>query len=210
MLRRLYASAPLRPQVGTTNTANLALPPSLDIVMAMGKKHKVKDRRALKEGKYKRRRQQVCALCYRRSPKKGLQFLLVTSRRTRRWIAPKGWPMKRLTNAEAAAQEAREEAGVAGDISERSIGFFSYLKYLENGKSIRLTVQVFPMEVSTNLRSYPEKGQRRRNWVKPRKAAKLATPPELGKMIREFAAYLEDEAKDLSPDEAAQKIDGSL
>lgn len=153
----------------------------------MGKKKTFIDIRNLRKSKAKRQRLQVCALCYRHSPKKGLQFYLVTSRRTQRWIAPKGWPMKKRTNAESALQEAKEEAGVEGKISKKSIGFFSYKKLLENGRTIRLTVQVFPLEVKECLSSFPEKGQRQRRWFKAKKAAKMATPPEFGQLIKEFA-----------------------
>ena len=54
-------------------------------------------------------RAQFAALCYRRR-KTGVEVLLVTSRDTKRWIIPKGWPMNGLTPANAAAQEAGEEA----------------------------------------------------------------------------------------------------
>ena len=42
------------------------------------------------------------------------RVLLLTSRETRRWVIPKGWPMKGCKPYEAAAQEALEEAGVTG------------------------------------------------------------------------------------------------
>jgi 8-oxo-dGTP pyrophosphatase MutT (NUDIX family) len=44
------------------------------------------------------------------------QIMLLTSRETRRWVIPKGWPMKGRKPAEAAAQEAYEEAGLIGHI----------------------------------------------------------------------------------------------
>ena len=34
------------------------------------------------------------------------QILLLTSRETKRWVIPKGWPMKGIKNWAAAAQEA--------------------------------------------------------------------------------------------------------
>ncbi|MFC6583776.1 NUDIX hydrolase [Sulfitobacter aestuariivivens] len=53
-------------------------------------------------------RTQFAALCYR--VKKGkVQVLLVTSRGTKRWIVPKGWPMDGKTPAQSAALEAWEE-----------------------------------------------------------------------------------------------------
>ena len=61
-------------------------------------------------------RLQVAALCWRRSGK-GLRVLLITSRDTGRWVIPKGWPMRQRTEAEAAAREAYEEAGVRGIVA---------------------------------------------------------------------------------------------
>ena len=55
--------------------------------------------------------QQVGALPFRRVPT-GVQVLLVTSRGTKRWVIPKGNPIKGLKAHKAAAQEAFEEAGV--------------------------------------------------------------------------------------------------
>ena len=72
-------------------------------------------------------RAQFGALCYR--VEKGMvQILLVTSRGTKRWIVPKGWPEDGLTPAEAAAKEAGEEAGVTGTVKQRPIGVYSYEK----------------------------------------------------------------------------------
>jgi 8-oxo-dGTP pyrophosphatase MutT (NUDIX family) len=53
----------------------------------------------------------VAALCYRTAPR--LEILLVTSRETRRWVTPKGWPMAGRPDLAAAAIEAFEEAGLA-------------------------------------------------------------------------------------------------
>ena len=38
----------------------------------------------------------------------------MTSRETRRWIVPKGWPIKGLKPAKSAAREAYEEASLRG------------------------------------------------------------------------------------------------
>jgi 8-oxo-dGTP pyrophosphatase MutT (NUDIX family) len=59
---------------------------------------------------------QYGALPYRET-KSGVEILLVTSRGTRRWIIPKGWPQSGTPPHRAAAQEAFEEAGVVGKIS---------------------------------------------------------------------------------------------
>ncbi|HEY3622474.1 MAG TPA: NUDIX domain-containing protein [Roseiarcus sp.] len=45
-----------------------------------------------------------------------LEILLVTTRQSKRWIIPKGWPIKGLRPAKSAAREAFEEAGVRGPV----------------------------------------------------------------------------------------------
>jgi 8-oxo-dGTP pyrophosphatase MutT (NUDIX family) len=62
------------------------------------------------------RRQQVAAVCYRIGGQ-GLEFLLVQTRGGR-WIFPKGGVEPGLTQAQSAALEAFEEAGVHGRIEE--------------------------------------------------------------------------------------------
>ena len=78
----------------------------------------------------------------------GLEVLLVTSRETKRWIIPKGWPMKDRTAPQAAAQEALEEAGVVGVAEETALGTYRYWKKLKDGSSIQCEVSVFPMKVA--------------------------------------------------------------
>src|SRR5258708_7732746 len=71
---------------------------------------------------------QYGALPYRFTPEASLEILLVTTRQTKRWIIPKGWPIKRLKPAKSAAREAFEEAGVRGKIGMKSVGLFAYEK----------------------------------------------------------------------------------
>ena len=61
-------------------------------------------------------RQQVAAVCYRTGTR-GIEFLLVRTRGGR-WIFPKGGVEAGLTQAQSAALEAFEEAGVHGRIEE--------------------------------------------------------------------------------------------
>ena len=60
-----------------------------------------------------------------------MEVMLVTSRGSRRWIIPKGWPKRGILPHDMAAKEAFEEAGVIGKVSERSIGSYPYDKVLE-------------------------------------------------------------------------------
>ena len=50
----------------------------------------------------------------------GTEVMLVTSRSSRRWIIPKGWPEKRLAPRVVAAMEAFEEAGMRDPIAYRT------------------------------------------------------------------------------------------
>jgi 8-oxo-dGTP pyrophosphatase MutT (NUDIX family) len=60
------------------------------------------------------RRIQYAALPYRARGKSELEVMLVTSRGSRRWIIPKGWPKRGIPAHDTAAKEAFEEAGVIG------------------------------------------------------------------------------------------------
>jgi 8-oxo-dGTP pyrophosphatase MutT (NUDIX family) len=130
---------------------------------------------------------QVGALCWR-AAKSGLRVLLITSRDTGRWVIPKGWPMHNRTEAGAAEREAFEEAGVKGLIEDRCFGVFFYQKRLDNGRTVPCVVRVYPLEVRTLLKSYPENGQRRVKWFPADKAARKVVEPDLTHLIRVFAA----------------------
>ena len=129
---------------------------------------------------------QVAALPYRLDA--GLEILLITSRETRRWVLPKGWPMKDRAPHEAAAQEAHEEAGVIGEVSDAAIGAYSYQKGLKNGASVMCEVAVFPLHVTRQLESWSEQHQREFQWFDPEAAAAAVAEPELAELIRVFAA----------------------
>lgn len=132
------------------------------------------------------RREQVAALPFRCAP--DLQILLVSSLETRRWIVPKGWPMKGRTLSEAAAQEAFEEAGVRGDIAAQPVGVYTYDKRKKNGAVLRCDVDVFPLEVRKQAANWPEKALRTQRWCSWREAAELVDDAELADLIRAFAA----------------------
>ena len=114
----------------------------------------------------------------------GLEIMLVSSRDTRRWIIPKGWPLKGKPPHKAAAREAREEAGVTGKINRRAIGSFSYEKRLKGGKVIVCEVQVFVLKVKRQQASWLEKGERKVKWLSRAKAAKTVGDRVLGTIIR--------------------------
>jgi 8-oxo-dGTP pyrophosphatase MutT (NUDIX family) len=95
------------------------------------------DRRQ-EEGKPSRsqaERRQIAALPFRRTTAGEIEILLITSRETGRFIIPKGWPMKRLSDPDAAAREAYEEAGVVGKVQRKPICDYLYWKRLRAPES---------------------------------------------------------------------------
>ncbi len=116
----------------------------------------------------------------------GLQIMLVTSRETRRWVVPKGWPIKGLTPHESAAQEALEEAGIVGKVSAEAIGDFHYIKRAKNGSFKNCRVTVFPLEVAFERASWIEEDERVRKWFGVKEAADAVHEPELKALIHAF------------------------
>ena len=117
-----------------------------------------------------------------------LEILIVTTRQSRRWIVPKGWPIKRLTPSKSAAREAFEEAGVRGKIGARAIGSFTYNKTArQTDAGPNYEVKIFPLLVKRQSATWPEHGQRVVQWVDPEKAIALIREPELKSIVAKFA-----------------------
>jgi 8-oxo-dGTP pyrophosphatase MutT (NUDIX family) len=118
--------------------------------------------------------------------KNHIEVLLITRRRSQRWIVPKGWPEDDLSPHKLAELEAYEEAGLRGQIGKKSIGRFSYIKQLSKDEKILCDVEVYPLAVRAQCLDWPEKGQRLLLWLKPKKAAALIDEQDLGEVIRHF------------------------
>ncbi len=130
-------------------------------------------------------RTQFAALCYRIKNDK-VQVLLVTSRRTKRWIVPKGWPIDGQTPGDSAAQEAWEEAGVFGRADQRPLGMFSYNKHMGDDDGLPVAAMVYAVKVKSLSTDYPEAAERKRKWVTRKKAAQMVDSPELSRILRDF------------------------
>ncbi len=129
---------------------------------------------------------QVAALPWRMQDD-GLQVLLVTSRETKRWVIPKGWPMRGLSDSQAAAQEALEEAGIKGEIARRKLGSYRYEKRKEQARNTVIDVDVYPMQVEKEMRSWREMSERERQWFDPETARNLVEEPALKSLIGALA-----------------------
>lgn len=132
-------------------------------------------------------RVQYGALPYRFTETNSLEVLLVTTRQTRRWIIPKGWPIKGLKPPKSAAREAYEEAGIRGTVGAKAIGVFSYEKGLDaNGVTVPCEVRVFPMIVKRQLDTWPESHEREARWFEPAKALSAIKDKGLRELIESF------------------------
>src|SRR5580692_5577606 len=115
------------------------------------------------------------------------QIMLLTSRETRRWVIPKGWPMKGRKPAEVASQEAYEEAGLIGKVvGKRPLGNFHYEKRLAK-KAIICEVRVFLFRVERQTDEWPEKGSREGKWFDARDAAALVKEGGLAEILDRFS-----------------------
>ena len=116
---------------------------------------------------------QSAAVPWRRRSHGGLEVLLVTTRKKKRWILPKGIVEPNLTPAASAAAEAWEEAGVRGIPDERPLG-----SYLHGKWGGTCTVEVFPFRVDAVMEHWPEQSFRERRWADLHDLPELLHPPQ--------------------------------
>lgn len=107
-----------------------------------------------------------------------VEVLLVTNRRRKHWVIPKGGIKKPMTPPDSAAMEAWEEAGVIGQVDANKVGTYEYHK---RGNTYQ--VEVFLLPVETVLKDWPEASQRVRQWVRVPKAVKKVEQAELKRIL---------------------------
>jgi 8-oxo-dGTP pyrophosphatase MutT (NUDIX family) len=115
-----------------------------------------------------------------------LDILMITSRKKKRWVIPKGVKEPELSAADSAAQEALEEAGIKGTVFPAPVGEYSYEKW-----GGRCTVQVFVMAVETVLPVWQE-SYRDREWVSLEEAHRRVTEQGLKKILTALPGQLEE------------------
>ena len=109
------------------------------------------------------------------------KVFLVSTRRSGRWVIPKGVIEPKMTPQESAALEAWEEAGLKGKVKPREIGRYKYRKW---GKTYR--VRVYAMKVDKVKDSWKEKKHRRRKLVHPHHATRKVYPKSLKRIISDY------------------------
>lgn len=131
-------------------------------------------------------RLQYAALPWRVSEEEGVEILLATSRETKRWVIPKGWPMKGRKPHIVAAIEAQQEAGLHGKVEKSKLGEFDYEKRMKGGGLVDCRVEVYAMRVERQRKKWPEKGQRVTYWFPFDVAAEQVDEPGLCDIILAF------------------------
>jgi 8-oxo-dGTP pyrophosphatase MutT (NUDIX family) len=129
---------------------------------------------------------QAGAIPYQHQPD-GFRILLITSRETGRWVIPKGNVEPGQTARQAAEREAFEEAGLKGATQKTPIGIYTYAKRPGIGPPRPATVEVFALHVLKQLKKFPERGQRRLEWMPPEIAADLVDEPGLKLLLLRLA-----------------------
>jgi 8-oxo-dGTP pyrophosphatase MutT (NUDIX family) len=113
-----------------------------------------------------RRRSIVAAVCYRETDQ-GVEFLLVRTRGGR-WTFPKGGVERGESRANAAVREAREEAGVFGNVDSEPFAVYSYRKANWCGWMQLVTVETFLCRVIEAVQ--PEESFRDPSWLNAEEA----------------------------------------
>ena len=107
-----------------------------------------------------------------------VRMVIVTSRRTGRWVFPKGKIDAGMTPPQAAAQEALEEAGVVGMPDPEPVGTYKTLK-IRPPTFWRVEVDLYSMQIDEIRDVWDEAGERIRRFVTLDEARDLLDEPEL-------------------------------
>lgn len=126
-----------------------------------------------------------------------LHFMIVTTRRSGRWIFPKGGVKSGFTPWDSAALEAEEEAGVAGRICNVPIG--EYRARVGSDAEL-VTVDIYTLEVTRQYDQWREKGQRLRHWATLPEAQRLLGEPLLSELAEKLARDLMSGGRDTELD----------
>ncbi len=129
-------------------------------------------------------------------------FLIITSRRSGRWIFPKGAPIEGLQPWEVAAREAFEEAGIEGEVETQPIGSYRTMKMFAIRRAV-IEVQLYPLRLTCQHDDWPEKKLRHRHWVILPEATRLLSEPRLAELAallsRRVLAQPQPEVARISP-----------
>ncbi len=130
----------------------------------------------------------AAALCYR-IQKQQTQFLLVRTTDGTRWTFPKGHIETQERPWEAAAREAREEAGAIGEPSQQRLGYYFYPKPPSDG--LRREDRVAAYLLKVEIEEEPVETFRHKQWFELSEALeRVADGNRENKYVREHTRVL--------------------
>lgn len=133
---------------------------------------------------------QVAAVCYRRRGT-SIEFLLVNTNGGNKWTFPKGAPAASMSHSQAAAREAREEAGARGTIEPRHFHLYLHSKgvFWKPPGVQEFVVKAFLMEVEAV--GVPMEEMRNPTWFEHEEARKILAKGREVKYAREIQAVID-------------------
>ena len=114
-----------------------------------------------------------------------VEVLLIRRTDKSKWGIPKGLVDPGCNHRQAAAIEAREEAGIEGELSDKPLGTFTYEKF--GGTCL---VQVYSMRVTNVLPHWDEEADRVRRWFEIREAPGHVGREAVARLIARLARTL--------------------
>ncbi|MAI48980.1 MAG: hypothetical protein CBB92_03550 [Flammeovirgaceae bacterium TMED32] len=124
---------------------------------------------------------QSAVIPYRRTDA-GLEIMVIMSSKKNHWVIPKGIHDPGMSAQRSAANEAKEEAGVLGDVEDEAAGIYRYEKW-----GATCSVTVYPMRVERMLsEDVWEESHRTRRWVAPEQAIANLKQDGLKRVVSDF------------------------
>lgn len=119
----------------------------------------------------------------------GIEILLITSRKGKKWIVPKGIIEPNMTAIDSALKEALEEAGASGKILNNYSSNYKFKKW--GGKC---ELKLFGLEVLHQKEKWDE-DFRQRKWIKQELLNEYIADKKLLKSIHKLKKHLRVNSK---------------
>ncbi len=114
------------------------------------------------------------------------EFCLITTSSGTRWTVPKGIIERGDTAGETALKEAREEAGLHGELVGGPVGHYRHAKW-----GTTFGVEVYLMKVTREDEDWEERSFRQRRWVVARDALAVIDRHPIAAVFRSAVAGLD-------------------
>ncbi|KAJ8536098.1 hypothetical protein K7X08_034499 [Anisodus acutangulus] len=126
-----------------------------------------------------------------------LEFLLISSQKSSRWMFPKGgWETDEALE-DAALRETFEESGVIGDVEVQE--FLGTWSFKSKSQGTFHEGHMFPLLVTEELDDWPEKTVRKRLWLKFSEAREVCFHSWMKEALDVFASKLTKRNKEEEP-----------